>query len=487
MSLQRASWVAFALAASIAACNTSTSSDPGPWDDGVVIPNEAPPPGNVKAGFQALVSNGYISCGIPLDIFNSPAVRALLGSIAQMQALTDADGKPLRTGKNADMPYNWNVHTNDDGVDLVSPNCLQCHAEKINGQLVIGLGNVTSDYTGAAEGDGGANPFDSIDLDSIPGGDQLLKLFERQTTIGPYTIMRTVGTNPAVVSTFALAAYKEPETLAWLDEPAFPLPAVLFPTDVPPWWRTKKKSSHFHNGLSRGDHRGTMILASMVCTDTNEEAEEIMEYFDDLYAYVRSLEAPVYPFEIDATLAEQGEGIFLDNCSGCHGTYGASDDEDTYPNLIIPLDVIETDPAFAGFDENIAALEDWFEQTFFARYATIVYNDPFRGYTAPPLDGIWATAPFLHNGSVPTIEAVIDPSQRPVHWRRIDFDSTNYDTERLGWPYESLTYGQAEASDEERRYIYDTTLIGHSNAGHTFGNHLSDAERTALVEYLKTL
>ena len=48
-------------------------------------------------------------------------------------------------------------------------------------------------------------------------------------------------------------------------------------------------------------------------------------------------------------------------------------------------------------------------------------------------------------------------------------------------------YGQAEASDEERRYIYDTTLIGHSNAGHTFGNHLSDAERTALVEYLKTL
>lgn len=80
-----------------------------------------------------------------------------------------------------------------------------------------------------------------------------------------------MGTNPAVPLTFALAAYKEPETLAWLDEPAFAPPTVLFPTDVPPWWRTKKKSSHFYNGMSRGDHRGTMILASMVCADRTLE------------------------------------------------------------------------------------------------------------------------------------------------------------------------------------------------------------------------
>ena len=192
--------VVLALGALIAACSTSPSgsSNPGPWDDGVVISNEAPVAGDAEAGFQALVSNGYISCGIPLSIF--PLAQAALGSIAQMQPLSDADGNPLRTGKNADMPYNWNVHTNGDGVDLVSPNCLQCHAEKINGELVIGLGNVTSNYTRAPEGDGGGDPFGSIDLDAIPGGDQLLKLFERQTAIGPYTIMRTVGTNPAVVT-----------------------------------------------------------------------------------------------------------------------------------------------------------------------------------------------------------------------------------------------------------------------------------------------
>jgi hypothetical protein len=299
--------------------------------------------------------------------------------------------------------------------------------------------------------------------------------------------MATVGTNPAVPLTFALAAHKEPETLAWLDQPAFAPPTVLFPTDVPPWWRTKKKSSHFYNGMSRGDHRGTMILASMVCADSNEEAAEIMEFFDDLYAYIRSIEPPAYPFEVDATLAERGEGIFLDDCAGCHGTYGESDDEDTYPNLIIPLDLIETDPTFAAYDENVAALENWFKKTFFARYSTVIVDDPFPGYTPPPLDGIWATAPYLHNGSVPTIEAVIDPLQRPGYWRRVDFDSTHYDTERLGWPYESLTYGQADAPQQERKYIYDTTLVGYSNSGHTFGNHLDAGERAALLEYLKTL
>jgi cytochrome c553 len=470
----------------IAACGTSEGlvPDAGPWDEGVRIPDEAPVPGDAEAGFQALVSNGYISCGIPLSVF--PIAQTVLGSLAQSPPLTDADGELLRSGKNADVPYNWNVHTRA-GVDLVSPNCLQCHAEKLNGTLVIGLGNVTADYTGAPEAGGGADPFAAIDLDAIPGGDQLRKLNERQATIGPYSTMATVGTNPAVPLTFALAAYKEPETLAWLDEPAFALPTVLFPTDVPPWWRTKKKSSHFYNGMSRGDHRGTMILASMVCTDSNEEADEIMDYFDDLYAYIRSIEPPLYPFEVDEAVAARGESVFLDNCAGCHGTYGASDDEDTYPNLIVPLDVIETDPAFAAYNENVASLQAWFDKTFFAQYSTVIVDDPFPGYTAPPLDGIWATAPYLHNGSVPTIEAVIDPIQRPKYWKRADFDSTHYDKERLGWPYESLTYGQSEAREDERKYIYDTTLVGHSNAGHTFGTHLDERQRATLVEYLKTL
>ena len=142
MAPHRASLLALGLAISIAACGTTHGGSDGaagsrgygPWDEGVHIPDEAPVPGDVEAGFEALVSNGYISCGIPLSVF--PLAQAVLGPIAQSPPLTDSDGAPLRSGKNADIPYNWNVHTRD-GVDLVSPNCLQCHAEKIHDELSL--------------------------------------------------------------------------------------------------------------------------------------------------------------------------------------------------------------------------------------------------------------------------------------------------------------------------------------------------------------
>src|SRR5256885_8025425 len=59
-------------------------------------------------------------------------------------------------------------------------------------------------------------------------------------------------------------------------------------------------------------------------------------------------------------------------------------------------------------------------------YTTLFRSDPQPGYIAPPLDGIWATAPFFHNGSVPTLEGVLDSTKRPAKWTR-SFVSTDYD------------------------------------------------------------
>jgi len=69
-------------------------------------------------------------------------------------------------------------------------------------------------------------------------------------------------------------------------------------------------------------------------------------------------------------------------------------------------------------------------------------------------DGIWATAPYLHNGSVPTVEIVLNSRARPTYWRRLDLDSTHFEED--------------------------------TNAGHTF-DHLSTMERRAVIEDLKTL
>jgi hypothetical protein len=102
------------------------------------------------------------------------------------------------------------------------------------------------------------------------------------------------------------------------------------------------------------------------------------------------------------------------------------------------------------------------------------------------LDGIWITAPYFHNGSVPTIEAVLNSKLRPTYWTR-DFgqesssgDSSKYDYEKLGWQFQAL-----RAADN--KYIYNTTLPGYGNYGHRFGDQLSEEERMAVIEYLKTL
>lgn len=96
-------------------------------------------------------------------------------------------------------------------------------------------------------------------------------------------------------------------------------------------------------------------------------------------------------------------------------------------------------------------------------------------YKARPLDGIWATAPYLHNGSVPTLRALLMPqASRPktfyVGSRELDPVNVGFDT-----------------SQAPGAFMYDTSLAGNSNAGHTWGTDLSDADRDALIEYLKSL
>jgi hypothetical protein len=96
-------------------------------------------------------------------------------------------------------------------------------------------------------------------------------------------------------------------------------------------------------------------------------------------------------------------------------------------------------------------------------------------YKARPLDGIWATAPYLHNGSVPTLRDLFTPpSARPkmfsVGSRELDPVSVGFDT-----------------SPGPDRFLFDTTKPGNGNAGHEWGINLKPDDRDALIEYLKSL
>lgn len=110
-------------------------------------------------------------------------------------------------------------------------------------------------------------------------------------------------------------------------------------------------------------------------------------------------------------------------------------------------------------------------------------DSPLLAYKARPLDGIWATAPYLHNGSVPTLYHLLLPAnQRPeTFW----LGSRDYDPEFVGYQWKIKPVG--------RSFLFQTVdaakkpIRGNSKVGHEYGADMGDPDRWALVEYMKTL
>lgn len=484
----RALRFSFALAtavavAALAACGSSSSpaSPPAPAPEAgaperdgasfpvVTLPHEPQREGDPAKGYRALVNEAYVPCGIP-----KTAYAQVFGTAPESERL------PGREGANEALPYGFTAMTTKDGVELVTSNCLTCHAGRIDGELLVGLGAADGDFTRdqrtAAAGVG-------LLLTDPKERAEWRAWKERIDTIAPHAILSTRGPNPADSFTAVLFAHHDPVTLSWSSTPLLSVPPPTdVPVDVPPWWRMKKKSSMFYVGAGRGDHARIMMTASILCTSSVDESRAIDAYFTDVRAYIASLDAPKYPFAVDAALAEAGRPVFVRHCSRCHGTYG---DGGEYPNRLVVLEEVGTDPVLASGTAQFAGpYVKWFEGSFFGELSRL---EPQTGYVAPPLDGIWATAPYLHNGSVPTIEALLDSAKRPTYWTR-SFDSKDYDPSALGWKYTVLPNGKDGEPDEQKRAaIYDTTRPAYSNAGHTFGDALTVEERRAVLEYLKTL
>src|SRR5205814_9611560 len=163
------------------------------------------------------------------------------------------------------------------------------------------------------------------------------------------------------------------------------------------------------------------FMLSPLNTRTTFEEEEAT--FADIRAYLLTLEPPKYPFAIDRKKAAEGKVVFEQTCARCHGTYG---DRPTYPNRVVPLDEIGTDPTrYHGITKKF---HDHYNASWFGEKFT---SKETAGYQAPPLDGVWATAPYFHNGSVPTVYHVLNRSEeRRVGKERGTWRSTEQCTER---------------------------------------------------------
>ena len=434
--------------------------------------------GDPAKGFATLAGGDYVGCGVPAELYPAAEQAGMFGD------------EPKLPGRDSDLPYYLSQFVTGSGVEVVGPNCFTCHAGEVAGELVLGAPGIDLDFGGFASQIAGFQSQVVLleDLLAPASYAELNRFASRLAIVAPWVQTAVAGTNPADNLAGILFSHRDRDTLEWLDEPLLEPPAqVVVPVDVPPLWRMKKKNAMFYAAAGRGDHARIMMTTSTLCVDSRAEAEAIDATFGDVRAWITSLEAPRWPEDklgaIDQTLAAEGKTVFVATCSKCHGTYqdGGGDAADTYPNLWVRADDVNTDAALAlGATHAAERFVVWFNESF---YGETAYLAPKPGYVPPPLDGIWATAPFLHNGSIPTLTALLDSRLRPGYWRR----TRNWDEDNVGLGFTKSDVGHAGMSAEAARAVYDTTLMGHGNGGHFYGDPLSDTERRALLEYLKTL
>jgi mono/diheme cytochrome c family protein len=367
---------------------------------------------------------------------------------------------------NGPYPMGLREATGVFGSKGVTSDCLLCHGGSVLGQSYVGLGNASLDIQALFE-----------DLARADGRRPRL----------PFTFCNVRGTSEAATMAVFLLGLRTPD-LRFRKPVNFGLKDDMC-EDVPAWWLLKKKKTMYYTGTSSARSVRSLMQFMLASLNTPQTFAKEEATFRDIQAYLLSLEPPKYPFPIDRTLAHRGEQVFARHCAKCHGTYGA---DWTYPNRIVPIDVIGTDrKRFEGLSRSYGA---HYNRSWFAHEQPGWLADDYpaavpTGYQAPPLDGIWATAPYFHNGSAPTVYHVLNSKARPKYYTRsFRTGREDYDPVRLGWKIRVLQRGaDARLPAVERRKVYDTTLPGRGNGGHTFGDRLSEAECWAVIEYLKTL
>jgi hypothetical protein len=248
-----------------------------------------------------------------------------------------------------------------------------------------------------------------------------------------------------------------------------PVDSTVGNADMIPIWNMKArqgKSLHW-DGLTSSLHESVL---SSALGDGASRKSIALDNLARIERWLVDVPSPAYPFPHDQAAADRGRVVYQQHCAQCHAPEGAR------TGSVIPVDEVGTDRH---------RLDMWTEGAA-AAYNDYARNYPYdfqgfrktNGYVAVQLDGLWLRAPYLHNGSVPSLEELLEPPDR----RRASFyrGYDVYDPARVGF----ISDGDAA---QNAGTPYDTHLPGNGNGGHLYGVQLSAAEKQALIEFLKTL
>ena len=389
---------------------------------------------------------------------------------AYWEAFDERYGTVPSPFEGATLPAGFGVAQNGQiGID-----CLLCHAGRLEGKTIIGLANNRLDLRGLVE-DLQRLPeaIATLKMQPLPAPyDSLVQAIPDTQVPEPYASLEVPTAAAGANDGFGLGLV----TSAQYGDPPPDLKTFMGYEDPPPWWTLRHKERLYTDGSAPATGIYTMMSTLLAFGLSYAELAAYVPTFEAIRHYLCSLEAPRWEAHdlpaVDPDLAAVGQGVFARDCARCHGAHDGS----AFLDLVVPPGDVGTDPLRAASFGSTEA--DWFNGFIPDPNAEMTSTG---GYLAPALVGIWASAPYLHNGSIPSLRALLDPGLRPTRWRRSGEATDPID---VGIPHEVVD-APTDRDTIEGRKVVDTTVEGMSNAGHEFP--LTPDEIDALLAFLKTL
>ena len=454
------------------------------WDAGDARPEAE----RRQALFDFIYQTYDATAWIPQSLFDSNLVtQAVVGSVDTIvgeqvglvrwrdNPLVPAFGMAPNIGSGD--PLKWTV------------NCLVCHMAEIDGVAYFGAGTKTFDelWLGEALKRLTSEPWrgrlrGSTDYDVAADANRILNSHHHDK-IDSLTRARSTAFAASHVELYMRG-----------HDSRMPAASEVGRGDVktPPLWHTVAKMP-VGRWYTDGSFRGPFpLMASSMELEKDRPFDALIQVVlprikQEFESVVRHLRPPRYPYEIDWALAERGRDLFNSRdmgCAECHGVYDGLGNVD-WPGQHLNV----------GTDRSrLDVVSDEFIEAFNGSpLATDGALMKSRGYAATPLTGVWANFPYLHNGSVPTLHHLLGPvSERPAMFEVMA--ARTLDRTRVGQPLHlNLRDGQLGDDELIRRHgndrnWFNTARPGSANVGHDFWSRIrTDANRRALIEYLKTL
>lgn len=316
------------------------------------------------------------------------------------------------------------------------------------------------------------------------------------------------GSGDLLAQLIASTASQNPDLTeeAFLASPQPAIPPFATVTDAPSVWNQQARAAAQWDGsVSMGFWRN--IAAQLPIVGIPSKVDLNNTHIVD--KFLTHLPAAPYPFNVDLKKAVKGEALFKENCADCHSPKNSRPywemytdfnrakvlNEDARNLFLAAFTASCHDKEFSYTDAQGQTIKPCtMDGEKIIRDTTVAEK---QGYMASVLDGIWARAPYLHNGSVPTLRHLLVPHERPATFLR---GTDGYDQDAVGWLWNVKDKKKIAKSDTPTLMTYNTASDGLSNMGHDkdiringksyrldWSGKDSEDDLLSLLEYMKTL